>query len=70
MKKGTILTKIQAIDEDRDFNNQLVSYEFFYSNASTGQRFELFHIDNITGEIKLIKDLNYGMKQFFKVSSM
>lgn len=70
MKKGTILTKIQATDEDRDFNNQLVSYEFLYSNASTGQRFELFHIDNITGEIKLIKDLNYGLKQVFKVSSM
>lgn len=70
MKKGTILTKIQATDGDRDFNNHFVSYEFLYSNASTGQRFELFHIDNITGEIKLIKDLNYGLKQVFKVSSM
>lgn len=67
MKKGTTLTKIQATDKDNDFNNQLLKYEFFYSNASTGQRFELFHIDNITGEIKLIRDLSYGMKQFFKV---
>ncbi|XP_065923515.1 cadherin-23 [Magallana gigas] len=67
VKKGTTLTKIQATDKDKDFNNQLVNYEFFYSNASTGQRFELFHIDNITGEIKLIRDLSYGIKQFFKI---
>lgn len=66
-KKGTIVTAINATDEDKDYNNQLIKYEFLYSNSSTGQRFQSFSIDKKTGFITLIGSLDREEKPSFKV---
>lgn len=66
-RKGTIVSTINATDRDTDYNNQLIKYEFLYSNSSTGQHFESFSIDNKTGVITLTGSLDREEKPSFKV---
>lgn len=66
-KKGSIVTTINATDDDKDYNNHRLKYEFMYSNSSTGQHFESFSINNITGVITLTGNLDREEKSLFKV---
>ncbi|XP_006866304.1 PREDICTED: protocadherin gamma-A3 [Chrysochloris asiatica] len=60
---GTQLLRVNATDPDEGFNSQ-VSYIL---DKMPGKIAQIFHLDSVTGEISLLKSLDYEESMFYEI---
>ncbi|CAF1187632.1 unnamed protein product [Rotaria sp. Silwood1] len=64
---GTILLKVTAYDLDLDYNGKIY-YSLISIDGLNNNKNDLFQIDSYTGELSLLKNLNYiDTKKIFKL---
>ncbi|XP_061191820.1 cadherin-23-like [Saccostrea echinata] len=67
-KFNTSIFEIDATDADKDYENHFITYQFRYANSSSGQNFESFHINNKTGRISLVKNIDHEIRPLYSIS--